>query len=149
MKHTYNLDYFYRGDEISYYLLGAYMTDGCVYRGSDGWSFGVHLSSKDTDWLEIIRDLVCPTQPIKYQKNGGSYIVIYNTELGQWLIEKGCVERKSLTLKFPKVPEKYMPDFLRGCIDGDGRIAVNYNTKIYKGKQTTYEEWSCYLCSSS
>ncbi len=34
----------------------------------------------------------------------------------------GLTERKSLTMRFPDVPEEFLRDFIRGCWDGDGSI---------------------------
>jgi hypothetical protein len=34
----------------------------------------------------------------------------------------GGTERKSLTVEFPEVPQRYLHDFIRGYFDGDGCI---------------------------
>lgn len=34
----------------------------------------------------------------------------------------GVYPRKSLIIKFPEVPKKYLPDFIRGVFDGDGSV---------------------------
>lgn len=38
------------------------------------------------------------------------------------IISLGGCYRKSLVLKFPNVPKKYLPDFIRGLWDGDGSM---------------------------
>lgn len=58
-KYHYNVDAFYNEDDVSFYLLGAFMTDGCVWRCSNGTSLATGLVSGDKDWLEAIRDLIC------------------------------------------------------------------------------------------
>lgn len=47
----------------------------------------------------------------------------------------GCVNKKTLTIKFPyeKVPENLYSHFIRGYFDGDG--SINYTKKIYRGRQ--------------
>lgn len=126
-KWNYNLQVFTQENAISYYLLGAFMTDGCINttinnRG-DKHKHSVTLTSKDKDWLETINQLICPLKPlIKHGKN--CYRLMYNsTELGKWLIAQGCYGRKSLTLQFPIIPTMYFSDFIRGCWDGDGSLS--------------------------
>lgn len=140
MKHTYNITTFTNENEISYYLLGAFMTDGCIQsnngirKNSNSWM--ASISSKDLDWIEIIRDHICPTLPIHKTYNKLS---ITNTEISKWFISKGCVPKKSLILDFPKVPDKFISDFIRGCLDGDGSFSG------YKNKRSA----SAYICSAS
>ena len=121
-KYNYNLDIFYNEDDVSYYLLGVIMTDGCVKSKLNA----ITLSSNDLDWIQSIKNIICPD--IKLTQNKKSYqFGIYSKELKEWLVSKGCVPRKSLTLQFPKLPEKYLPDFIRGCIDGDGSFGIYKN----------------------
>lgn len=40
------------------------------------------------------------------------------------IIKLGIGPRKSLTLKFPKIPKKYIHHFIRGYFDGDGYIDI-------------------------
>jgi len=47
-KYKYNLQTLYNENEKSYYLLGAFMTDGCVQRNEKS-SWNVSISSKDVD----------------------------------------------------------------------------------------------------
>lgn len=131
-KYNYNLNIFKNEDELSFYLLGVLMTDGCVKSNANA----ITLRSKDKDWITIIRDLICPDIKI-YQENNSWTFGIYSKELKQWLISKGCVPKKSLTLNFPLIPKPYLSDFIRGCIDGDGSLG------IYNGISRIY------LCSSS
>lgn len=143
-KYNYNLDVFREESEVSYYLLGAFMTDGCV-KVYPNRKY-VTLSSKDFDWLEIIKEIICPQLPIKPHGNCG-ILQFSSTEMANILITKGCINNKSITLKFPIVPEKYLPDFIRGCIDGDGCISQSSYTRKKNG--ITYIHNICYLCSSA
>ena len=133
-KHNYNKDVFYNEDSTSYYLLGAWMTDGCVYKSKDRPNRKtITLTSKDNDWLEKINNLICADKPIL--KHGTNcYRLMYNsTKLADWLINHGCCQQKSLTLKFPYVPKDFLPDFIRGCWDGDG--SLSFTKSANKGKQ--------------
>lgn len=134
-RYKYNLDVFKNEDAESYYLLGAYITDGCII--DNGNSMRTSLSSKDRDWLNIINQYIVPEKPIIKIKNSNCYVLIYNcTELAHWFINHGCYQRKSLTIKMPNVPKKYMKDFIRGSWDGDGSISF---TNRYRKDRDCYE----------
>ena len=125
-KHNYNLDVFYREDALTWYLLGAYATDGCIWGAPKQTPNHIVLSSNDADWLSAIRDLVSPVKQLtRCQSSRCWQFRIHSVELATWFISKGITPRKSLTLKFPDVPSQYLPDFIRGCIDGDGTIIFN------------------------
>lgn len=123
-KYQYNLECFKQINAVSAYLLGAFMTDGCVYYSKDRPNRKVvTLTSKDKDWLDSINQLVCSNKPLL--KHGDNcYRIMWNsTAIADWLIKHGCGERKSLTLQFPKIPECMLPYFLCGCWDGDGSLS--------------------------
>lgn len=150
-KYNDNCDVFLNEDAVSYYLLGAYMTDGCVSSKANS----VSLCSKDKDWLEAIRNLICKDRPLEKDKNSNCWTFkIYEVKIIDWLKSKGCTSRKSLNLKFPKVPKKYLPDFIRGVIDGDGSISYDkYKRTLYKrsGEKYLFDYYSvtCTLTSAS
>lgn len=149
MKYKYDLSAFYAENDVSYYLLGAFITDGNVsLRKGKPNAKSCSIASKDKNWLELIRDLICKDLPIRY--NNRCYVLdIYSTELGDWFISKGCVPNKSLIVKMPTVPMVYLPDFIRGCMDGDGSISF-CNFKITKkNKEYCYRRAISYICSSS
>lgn len=141
IKYNYDFSVFYKEDQLSYYLLGVFMTDGCVYKTGTN-RYACQISSKDMDWLNDIKNKI--GNNLQLYKFGENYygIRIIRNELAQWLIGKGCVPRKTLTIKMPNIPQQYIPDFLRGCIDGDGSIG----TYTYEGHGTSRK---CYLISAS
>jgi hypothetical protein len=148
-RYNHDLDVFYREDALSYYLLGAFITDGCVHLRKDKPNAKIcSLASKDRDWVESIRDTICEGMPI--QKDENVFILrIHSTELCDWLISKGCTPRKSLTLAMPSVPGKYLPDFVRGCFDGDGSICAFIATIKKSHRTYKYKRFNCYLCGAS
>ncbi len=141
-KYQYKYNTFYNEDETSFYLLGAFMTDGCVQSNGKETSWKISISSKDEDWLDLIRRQICQELPIK-QGNHVKVISITDKKIGEWFIKYGCVPKKSLILEYPNILDKYFPDFLRGCIDGDGSISQRENKKNHK------PIYSCYLCSAN
>ena len=147
-KYQVNSNIFLKEDDISFYLLGAYMTDGCINDKKHHLSFSI--SSKDLDWIENIRNLICPNKPIYNKKK----IIHYDFQASDincmnWLIDNSCTPRKSKTLYIKNIPEKYQRDFIRGCIDGDGSLSNCIYTKIKNGKIYTYTKHTAYLCSAS
>jgi len=140
MKHIYNTNFIDKSPKISYYVLGAFITDGCLYKRKNGNTYTFSLSSKDKDWIELIRDIISPTLPIRYRKNKNYYDIRgSNKYISNWLLNNNCVPRKSLILQMPSIPNEYIFDFLRGVIDGDGSI-------LYAKKQNKY---CISICSAS
>lgn len=125
-KYKYNLNTFHNKDAVTYYLLGAFLTDGCVYRGT------ASLTSKDKDWLEAVNRYICPEKPIL---NHGAYcyrLQYHSIELVNWLVSQRCIPNKSLVVQMPDIPNEYIFDFLRGCWDGDGNLC--FAKSANKGK---------------
>jgi hypothetical protein len=148
--YKYDVDVFCREDAVSWYLLGAFMTDGCIktrtlHDGSVSPS-AVSISSKDKDWIEAIANLICPGNPIKKTQNECWDLRIFNGEIARWLISKGCGPRKSLTLKCPQVPKQWMADFLRGVIDGDGTV---YCGRRKRKDGTSAKTGACAIATAS
>jgi len=126
-SYNYNENIFLKEDENSFYLLGAFITDGSINQNR------VYLSSKDNLWLNDIKNLICKDLPLIKDGNNCYRLSIYNKQIRNWLLSHECIPNKSLIVKFPIVPEKYLPDFLRGCIDGDGSIS-HKQYKRYRNK---------------
>jgi hypothetical protein len=150
-KYIVNENAFIAENEISFYLLGAYMTDGCVRKQNN--LNGFSISSKDYEWMDMIRylgaDFSNAKMPILKIKNCFS-LTMTSKVVKDWFISWGCTPAKSLTLSINKtIPEKYVPSFLRGVMDGDGCITYGERTKICKNKKYTYLAPTCYIASAS
>lgn len=119
MKYNYNIDAFKVKENNFYYLLGVFLTDGNIFKSKRANK--IQLTSKDEDWLKILQNYL---QCALYKtKDGHHNLVINNKEICQILIDNGCLPNKSLITTVPEnIPSLYIPDFLRGCIDGDGSI---------------------------
>ena len=119
--YNYNSFLFDQDNEDIYYILGCYISDGCIYRNT------FELISKDKDWLEVIRNKISPNKPIEKIKNCYRYRGT-NEKIKNWFVKQGCTPNKSLTVNFPLIQSKYIPHFIRGLIDGDGSISDTRNT---------------------
>jgi hypothetical protein len=136
----------------AYYILGAFVTDGNVILDVSRTNAAkCALFSKDKDWLEDINYIIGNNGKLRFSKKKIWELWFYNKDIYNWLVSHGCVPNKSLTLKFPFIPKEFLPDFIRGCIDGDGCISSCEYTKTNKntGKIYKYQKNTVYLCSAS
>ena len=127
-KYFINQDYFKTWSRNMAYIFGLWCADGCIYGGK---MFDITLHKKDKYILKQI------AKELKYEGNlydsvdrqcsriNFSCIVLYND-----IKNLGGEENKSLTLKFPNVPEDYLADFIRGYFDGDGSVFLIKNKRI-------------------
>jgi len=123
-KYNYNLDTLNKLDNISYYLLGSFITDGCIYIRKDRSNTKITtLTSKDKNWLELINNIICPEKPILNHGKNCYRLMYCSTEISNWFIDHGCLPNKSLSTYIPNIPNPYIKDFIRGCWDGDGSIS--------------------------
>jgi hypothetical protein len=140
-RYNYLQNFFEKIDsEEKSYWLGFIFADGGVY--SDGrrmHQISVKLSVKDLDHLKKFKKSIKSDHPIKIRKkyvkfpNGCSGIYescslrITSVKMFNDLINSGCIQNKSLSLKFPDetiVPNKFLNHFIRGYFDGDGCVSI-------------------------
>jgi len=122
-----NENYFKYWSPNMAYILGFILADGCIIKGtylgySDSLKFGVQKS--DIDILEKIKKEFSSEHKISLFKNA-AYFSISSQILVDDLKKLGISYRKSLNEILPKVPSKYMADFIRGIVDGDGGVAID------------------------
>lgn len=128
-KYNHNFDAFKKIDtEEKAYWLGFLYADASVSRNRG--ALDVALAEKDREHLEKFRDFISPEMEVKtkYIKAKDKVytacrLCVTSIEIVEDLIEKGCIEKKSLTVKFPteeQVPSHLIHHFMRGYFDGDG-----------------------------
>lgn len=104
------------------YWLGFLYADGCV--GSVESKIELSLAERDFHHIEKFRNFIGINNKISYRPKTKAYRYSFRSEsCKQDLINKGCVPKKSLILKYPtyeQVPKKFSKDFIRGYFDGDG-----------------------------
>lgn len=139
-KYFFDFDFFEKIDsEIKAYWLGFLYADGCVLpqdpRGYGEQEFKLSLSEQDQEILKKYKEDLKSTYPIrrdetKHKKNENSQVQLICSYRSQKTVDDlkklGCVENKSLILKFPteeQVPSKLIYHFIRGYFDGDGSIS--------------------------
>lgn len=114
------------------WVLGLLFTDGNVQSiTKTGTGLRVSICSIDLELLEKVRNLINSSKPISkrvqsYDKSKYIYFFeFFRERMREDLYKLGLIQRKSLTMKFPNVPEKYMRHFIRGCWDGDGTVYIS------------------------
>ncbi len=121
-KHSFNEHFFDVIDNSTKaYWLGFLMADGC----NTGDELQVELSVKDKNHLSKLKKQLQATQSISHRKRGKHEMVslrLASRQFCQTLTKLGCKQRKSFTLRFPKISDLLARDFIRGYFDGDGCI---------------------------
>lgn len=137
-KHKINDDYFKTWSPNMAYFLGFWFSDGCI---TDNNIFSMHLHKRDKYILEQFSKKMRSDYPL-YSSLSGKYwsFRIRSKEIYNDIIRLGGKERKSLDVKFPKIPKKYLPDFIRGLWDGDGTIHLRKGRTSYRSSYVSGSE---------
>lgn len=128
-------------DHVKKYILGLFMTDGCLTK--NGKKFVMVISLKDKDMITKIRNLVCPTK--KVYRDGNNFQVRWRNERDVKIFnELGIRQRKTLNMPFIKFDENEW-SFIRGVFDGDGAVYISktYDKKINKEYEYRYISFTC------
>ena len=121
-----NRDFFHNWTNEMAYVLGFILTDGNISDDDDS----VRIAVKDVEILEKIRIMLASSHPIKHLKEHGTYRFSFAiVSMTERLRELGITSNKSLVVKFPKVPEKFLSHFIRGVFDGDGSVFFEPRSK--------------------
>jgi len=138
-KTVYNESFFSNWTSEMAYVLGVIATDGNVdpgYRNdptrrSTRACGRLGIAQKEPELLVKVLNLMsCDTKLHRSKERvsegvkAGSvyYFYINDDQLYHRLVQLGITPRKSLTLKFPEIPNEYIRHFIRGCWDGDGTV---------------------------
>lgn len=120
-------DYFEKWSRNMAYILGFIYADGCIYHKVDGnsnesYALIIKLSSRDIDVLEFIKQEIAPGANLTNNTDSNmSTFRVSNNNLCLSLINRGIIPNKTYdSHTLPSVPKQFMPDFIRGYIDGDG-----------------------------
>lgn len=141
---TLNHDFFKTWSPEMAYVLGFFAADGNMIKNNRGAHF-IAFYSTDFCIIEKIRRLLNSNHKISVKnksKINPKWKDCYQLQIGSKeffkdLIMLGMTPNKSLSLKMPKIPIKFLNHFLRGYFDGDGHVSVStYQKKDRKNKST-------------
>ena len=142
-RRPWNENFFNKIDtEEKAYWLGFLYADGCVHDKPNGQKL-ITLVVKDKEVIEkFIRAIDGNFAVKKYTDVYGVYLT--SKTMFDDLYKLGCVPRKSLILKFPRINLTLQHHFIRGYFDGDGTVF----TYKRKGKKKDYVGIGVGICGT-
>ena len=116
------------------YVLGFFTADGYMIHTKRG---GYYVCFEITDYevLSKIKNALAPNNKISERNRPFPWKKLYRLQIGSRVMYEdlsslGFHDGKSLTIRFPQVPNIYLRDFIRGYFDGDGCVHFgNYQRK--------------------
>ena len=119
------------------WVVGLIATDGNL-----AWIGNrITLTSTDVELLERARCCLGLSNRIGWSSGGlgagACRLQWRDRSLYDWLLGIGLTPRKSVTIGPLAVPDEYLADFFRGCIDGDGTIQA-YTDRHHTRKNPAY-----------
>ena len=137
-KYHFNCDFFSKWSFDMAYVLGFWFADGCICKKV--FTTSQHKAEKYL--LENILSVMESDYPISSAGGNGNVlkIAMFSDKIVRDIKNLGGKERKSFDVKFPSVPKKYLPDFIRGLWDGDGCIFYNKKDRSYESHYVSASE---------
>ena len=121
-----NEDFFKKWSPQTAYVLGLLITDGCVSKTGV-----ISLCVNDQELLEKVKKALGSEHkitPSEHQK--GLYCFYFaRKNMVEDLRKIGITPQKSLKVRFPQVPDRFLRDFIRGIFDGDGTVFFEKRTQ--------------------
>lgn len=134
------------------YVLGFFSADGNLAVNPRGSRY-LQFTSTDKDVLVKIRRVMGSGHRLRGYKRREGRKKVFRIQIGsKYMFERltvlGLTVNKSLTLKFPPVPQHCLSHFVRGYFDGDGFVVrYRYVRKNRNNRIQTYVQ-SGFTCGS-
>lgn len=127
IKYSVNEEFFKIWSKPSAYIVGFIFADGHLENAPYIRGKYVRFTSTDYSILEQIKNALNSSHKIVTTPPTGRCKEKYLLRIGSHKIYNdlkalGLHPRKSLDMRFPEIPYKFLPDFVRGYFDGDGTI---------------------------
>ena len=143
-KHQLNESFFKEWSNEMAWVIGLIITDGCLSKDQ----YTISIAQKDTEILRKVAKLM--DSDFVLTKNKTPSLLLNSKIMYKDLEKRGITHNKSLTTKIPDIPEKYLPHFIRGVIDGDGWVqdrgyVMNITTasiKFANGLYDIFNSWN-------
>ncbi|MFD1068154.1 LAGLIDADG family homing endonuclease [Oceanobacillus locisalsi] len=146
-KHKINEHYFKTWSHEMAWVLGLFITDGCINNRISS----VSLTQKNQTVLRRVAEYMDADYILlkNYKTRKTPTLVINSKEIKLDLARLGVLPNKSLSVPFPKVPDEFLPSFIRGVVDGDGWVqkkgyVMNITTassSFAKGLLFVFQTW--------
>ncbi len=130
IKYKVNANFFEKWTPEMAYLLGYLYADGSLEDASYLRGKYLRLTSTDFELVDFTKKVLgsehtIVTIPPKSKLEKTRYFLrIGNHKIFDDLIGLGLHPKKSLTMKFPQVPQRFLSHFVRGYFDGDGHVGI-------------------------
>jgi len=137
IKYKINYNFFKEWSRQMAYVLGYLFADGSLENSPYIRGKYIRFSSTDHSFIKKIKRLIGSEHTIVKIKPYGNrkekhYLRIGSHSVYNDLEKLGLFPNKSLTMHFPKIPQSFLSDFVRGYFDGDGSVILD---KYKKDKQ--------------
>lgn len=137
IKYSSNEDYFKRWGPEMAYLLGYIYADGSLEDSPKIRGHYIRLTSIDKDRIQFAQTQLQAAHPIQKLTKTTPHekqrflLRIGSKKMFADLLSIGLSPKKSLTVRMPVIPKKYLSNFVRGYFDGDGCVYIEtaLNTK--------------------
>lgn len=150
IKYRVNEEFFEKWNKQMAYVLGYLYADGNIEDCSYIRAMYVKVTSIDRSTICKIKKWMNSEHKIvrrapSFPNGHDSYLLrIGSHKLYSDLIKLGLYPNKSLSVKFPNVPTKFLGDFIRGYFDGDGCVYIERSSdkKLIKRLRTIFTSGS-------
>ncbi|MBI2631100.1 hypothetical protein HYW73_02710 [Candidatus Nomurabacteria bacterium] len=128
IKYKVNEAFFEKWSSDMAYVLGYIYADGSLDDSPYMRGKYIQIASTDEDSIQRIKYWLKSEHKINKKKSnftGGKIcfmLRIGSHKIYNDLFKLGLYPNKSLTVNFPKIPQKYLGHFMRGYFDGDGCV---------------------------
>jgi hypothetical protein len=125
------------------YVLGFIYADGNLFEGrnrnpnakTSATDSRISIAQKDPEILEKIKVLMsCDKKLYKTKNTPKGYIYrldLNGEEIFEDVVKLGLTPAKSLTVRFPEMPQDCVRHFIRGCWDGDGSVYIEWPKRVF------------------
>lgn len=161
IRYSVNADFFKKWSQEMAYTLGYLYADGSLEDASYIRGKYIRVSSAERENIEKIRTWLGSKHTIVSQKssykNGkiGYLLRIGSHTMYDDLTRYGLHPNKSLSIRFPTIPKKYIGHFIRGYFDGDGCVRLATSRGVFNklssvftcGSRKFLEELADIMCT--
>lgn len=130
IKYSVNEKAFLKWSHDMAYVLGYIFADGGMEYSPSIRGKYLRVTSNDKESILFVKNFLSAAHPIiklppsRPASRGCYFMRIGSHAIYNNLTKYGLYPNKSLTIQMPKIPKKFLADFVRGNFDGDGCVYI-------------------------